>query len=53
MLHAPHRLKSVKIKTWFTEEEALKFSTFLFENEYDANMIRCRVPKCTSITYTV
>ena len=47
ILQATYLLKSVKIKTWFTEEEALKFSTFLFENEYDANMIRCRAPKCT------
>ena len=53
ILQATYLLKSVKIKTWFTEEEALKFSTFLFENEYDANMIRCRAPKCTSLTDTV
>ena len=46
ILQATYFLKSIKIKTWFTEEEALKFSTFLVENEYDANMIRCRAPKC-------
>ena len=46
ILQAKYFLKSIKIKTWFTEEEALKFSTFLVENEYDANMIRCRAPKC-------
>ena len=46
ILQATYFLKSIKIKTWFTEEEALKFSTFLIENEYDANMIRRRAPKC-------
>lgn len=40
--------KSVKIKTWFTQEEALKFSTFLVETDEDANMVRCRGPKSTN-----
>jgi len=49
MLHTINRLKSIKIKTWFTEEEVLKFSTFLFENGFNTNRIRGRAPKCTSL----
>ena len=32
--------KSVKIKTWYTKEEVFKISSFLYETELDANMVR-------------
>ena len=32
--------KSVKIKTWYTKEEVFKFSSFLYETDLDANMVR-------------
>ena len=40
--------KSVKIKTWFTKEEVLKFSSFFYDTELDANMIRYGGSKSTS-----
>ena len=40
--------KSVKIKTWFTKEEVFKFSSFLYETELYANMIRYGGSKSTS-----